>query len=382
MSGIHARIAPSSLFRTVECPGWVQLAEGLPVEPDGPEAEEGTAAHWVADEWANGNEVPYGTPIPAPGKYAVDHDMIHGAKLWAQTVGYGSVPAGMPVVSTRIHPTDCWGTPDRWLWDPIARLLHVPDYKYGFGVVEAEGNWQGVGYAAGLLEALNVMSDPDVRVNITIVQPRAYHKDGPVRTWKTDVGELRGWINIARSAAHEALPPHGSDESLARMLFESAGPTMRTGPHCLHCPVALNGKCGTLNAAVTEVTAWVGDINPVAMPIAALAVHAQILDDASVLLEAARTGVLAQIEALIRNGHAMPGWKLEPGRSNLQWSPFASIEAVQAAAGSIPVLKPPALITPTQAAKAGVDVSKLSNRPPAALKLVRDDGSEARRAFS
>src|ERR1700743_3366356 len=102
MSGTHAPIAPSKLALTIRCQAWVKLAEGLPPEPDGPDAILGNAADWVAKQYAAGNEIPYGTAIPLPGNHTVDYDMIHGAKLWRDVVGYGAV-SGVPVICERIH---------------------------------------------------------------------------------------------------------------------------------------------------------------------------------------------------------------------------------------------------------------------------------------
>lgn len=372
----HAYIAPSSLARIVQCPGSVALCATLPDEPDGIEAQEGTAAHWVADQYADGNEVEFGSSIPTPGNFTVDHDMIHGARLWASTVGYGSVPP-FPVASTRIHPADCWGTPDRWRWDPIVNRLRVWDYKYGFGLIEAKGFWQGIAYAAALLESFELMHDPDVGVDISIIQPRAYHPDGPVRTWQTTVGELRVWINQARAAAHEALPPPNSG-------YDGRVPSTNTGPECLHCPAAKAGICTTLSAAATKVTEWAGAIDPLRMDERALGIHAQILEQGATLLEAMRTGIMAQIEALLRGGKSVPGWKMTPGRSNLIWNDGTAPTTVQMMAGNVNVMKPPTLITPTQAKVAGVSediIALLAHRPPAALKLVQDDGSEATKVF-
>jgi len=113
MSGHHAALglAPSSMARTVACNAWVRMSEGLPPEPETPEAIEGNAADWVAKQYARGNEVAYGTPTPFAG-YPVDYDMIHGAKMWAEAIGYGS-NSGVPVLIERIHPK-MWGEPDGW----------------------------------------------------------------------------------------------------------------------------------------------------------------------------------------------------------------------------------------------------------------------------
>src|SRR5205085_9695018 len=86
-----------------------------------------------------------------------------------------------------------WGTPDAWVYSPRSLTLDVFDFKFGHGFVSEFENWQLIGYAAGFLESLGIdgHADQALRVNLHVVQPRAYHRAGPVRTWSVLASDLR-----------------------------------------------------------------------------------------------------------------------------------------------------------------------------------------------
>jgi hypothetical protein len=388
MSGYHARhgLAPSSLARTIACNAWVQLAEGLAPEPDRPETLEGNAADWVAKQYAKGVEVPFGADTPVKG-YKVDYDMIHGAKLWAETIGYGAI-SGVPVIIERVH-SECWGEPDGWRHDAIAEVLHVPDYKYGFDVVEVFENWQVIAYAVGLLDMLG-LDDQRTEVRMKIVQPRAHHRLGPVRDWIVKGDELRAYATLLRNACASALRPKGS-------LMWNEPLKAVAGAHCMdtYCPARF--RCPTLDHAASHVAEWTRHAEaPDELSPEAYGSQWNILRDASKIIEARLSGIAAQIEAHIRAGTRIPGAKMEPGGSPLKWRAGVTVDDVLGLGNlcnppkdmrNLPIepssRKAP-VISPTQAIKAGVDkklVEVYAEPTPTAMRLVPDDGSEARKAF-
>ena len=89
---------------------------------------------------------------------------------------------------------DCYGTCDISIILPTK--LIVLDYKHGRGhIVEANGNMQTLLYAIGALAALS----PEERVKITeietgIIQPRAEHPEGPVRTITYPIKVVYDWL--------------------------------------------------------------------------------------------------------------------------------------------------------------------------------------------
>src|SRR6478752_297865 len=98
---MHARFAPSSLARTVQCPGWISIYESVRPPEDTTEAiVEGEAAHWLALEHSEGR--PHGVGVRAPNGWEITSEMVLGARLWTQTVGGLGIPE-MPVTIDRIH---------------------------------------------------------------------------------------------------------------------------------------------------------------------------------------------------------------------------------------------------------------------------------------
>ena len=70
----HARLAPSN-GRWPVCPGEPRLTEGLP-DTSSPAADEGTAAHEVAERWLRGEVMQVGEEIDVRGtKWEVTDEM-------------------------------------------------------------------------------------------------------------------------------------------------------------------------------------------------------------------------------------------------------------------------------------------------------------------
>lgn len=65
-------------------------------------------------------------------------------------------------------------------------LLEIADLKYGRGVVEVEGNTQLMMYLSGAVQKFGARS----MYRITIYQPRAFHKDGYIRSVDVTPGQL------------------------------------------------------------------------------------------------------------------------------------------------------------------------------------------------
>jgi hypothetical protein len=392
MSGHHAPIAPSGLALIIACQASLGLSQGLPPEPDTPETLEGNAADWVAKEYARGNEVSYGTPIPLPGDFTVDYDMIHGAKMWSEAVGYGSV-SGVPVVCERIHETACYGEPDNYTWNPIEGLLKLFDYKYGFGLVELfwiedNGhlmfNWQLLAYAVGVLDTLD-LDDAHIRVQFGIVQPRAFHPDGPVRTYTVSATYLRAQVNEAFNKAGMAYKP-------LETMPVGPMPEATTGAHCIHCPA--RGICQTYQAAVGRVVEYTGKMGRVAMEPGDVGVELAILQSAHQFLRGRIQALEAQAEAHLRAGKRVPNYCMAQAEGGYKWLDGVTVQELEAMAASCgitvrnvitdPHSRKSPVITPTQAAKAGIDqavINAYAARIPGGMKLTRETTNEARKAF-
>lgn len=398
---IHALIAPSALALTVECPASVLLQASVPLLPVTEEEAEGTAAHWVAMRYAAGygQELPIGAKFTSAGReWEVDADMVAGAMMYQRAMGGPHLNLRLEdaVSIPRIHPEHCHGTPDAWRYAPDARemyqvcppempaekfyagqlkLVRVGDYKFGHRFVEVFENYQGTGYISGVMHRLQLNdNDPDLWVEFILVQPRCYHRDGPVRVWRVHASDLRATLNVAASAAREALAPN---------------PRARTNDGCIDCKA--RHACKTLQHATSAFIEFSTTAEVVEMPAEALGQELSMVQDAIKRLEARETGLSAQAETLLRQGKPVAFYHLTPGQSRLTYKDDADIDELVSFGDLVgvdirkPQTKKDCLVTPTQAIALGIDENAMksyAHRPPAALKLARDNSITARKVFS
>lgn len=365
----HARIAPSSMARILQCPGSVVLAERYP-QPETPESREGTAAHWVLSETLTGSGCCEGQI--APNGVIVTTEMLDGAQIAVDAVmrvpGQTARVAEGTVRIPRVHDTDCSGTPDVRAWcGPLH--LHIWDYKYGHEHVAVFENPQLMAYVGGALDESGAtgLDEQKITAHMHVIQPREYSRGGPVRTWSTPAAMLRGWWNKMRAAAEEALGPN---------------PRTRTGPECKYCPA--RHACPTLQASALSTLDSVGSAAPLDLQTPGAADELRRLRYAADQLNARITGLEAQVLDALKRGEQVPHWRLEYGSGREAWTrPPEEVLALGALFG-VPVSKT-VPITPKQARDRGLPaevVASYATRPPGAAKLVPDDGTEARRVFS
>lgn len=364
------------MVRTVQCPGSVVLSMLHPETEETPAAAEGTLAHRLAamavQEIARGIGLDIDA-LAADGPWTPD--MKNGAVLYAEHVCSVMRDTGVftprveEFVKTAVIHEENGGTPDCWIWDPVNRNLHLWDYKFGFGIKEAFENWQLMNYAALILDQLNVdgLQDQGIRVHLHLVQPRAPHKKGPIRTWTLVASDLRPYVNRMQAAAAEALGPD---------------PTCCTGPECRDCPA--RAHCDTLRHGSYAAIDMVGGATTTVLEPTAAGAELSILYKAREMLKHLITGREAQIEQAIRGGTVVPGWLFDskPGRLNWTATPD-EIRALGELAGVI-LDKPDEFITPTQAIAKGVDkdlVANYASRGSNSTKLVEDTGTQAREVF-
>lgn len=369
----HSLVAPSSASRVVQCPGSLLAELQYPEAPDAlGEAAEGNAAHWVIERITEGHKPKCGDL--APNGIVIADQMLDGAELMIDTINADLAVWGKSIEDCAIeqrvdipavHPT-CFGTPDARTWVPPQRLF-VWDYKFGHRPVEVFENTQLVAYAAGCIAAMG-LPDSSVFVHLCLVQPRCYHREGPVRRWLTTGDRLRAYVNRYRNAVEEAL--------------SNNPPRYITGPECRDCRA--RHACAALQTAaynaVDESTRQV----PLALDAAALGLELRILDTAAQRLEARRNALTEQVLAVLKAGELVPGWTLDrtPGRTVWK-TPAAEVIAMGKLLG-FDLAKAPEAMTPKQAEKVGFPadlIATLAEKGKGAVTLARDDGTAARRVF-
>jgi hypothetical protein len=391
MAGAHAPLAPSAAARWVRCALSVSLEAAFPETEESPESLEGSAAHWVNQMLLQGTPAALGTQ--APNGVVVTQEMLEGAEMVRDDIAATLGPdwAKYVVVEQRVqiplvHPTHNWGTPDYRAWSrlPDGRLcLHVWDYKFGHGIVEAFENWQLIDYSIGLLTEAGAsgLLTLETAVDLRVIQPRAFHRQGPVRSWRVRAEDLVPYLERLKAAAAEATGPN-----------PSATPDPDACEHCLG-----RHACEALQRAA-YVAADKGrqygrlDLSP-----HALGLEQRALVRARALLDARISGNEAQIVAEIKRGALVPFWMMESVPGRLAWTKPPSEIFALGEMLELDLKKEAEPITPTQAkaaakakAKAqGLDgktydalIDAYASRPTGAAKLVADDGTKARLTFT
>lgn len=393
----------SSLPLLVQCPGSLKMQASVSPLPDTDEIAEGHAGHYVA-RWTAagyGDRLPEGTSFECNGrKWEVTNEMAVGAAIYARACG-GSNPALMleeSLPATMIHG-QCGGTLDagRFYLDAreafpdirdvpacipalqfnagAVKLIHIIDYKFGHRFVEVFENEQTTGYVAALMQRFDLDdNDENLYIRMTIVQPRTWHKDGPVRSWTCQARDIRATLNTARSAAREALEEN---------------PRCITNPHCGDCKA--RHVCKTLKYATGNYVDFSGQAEVVDLPPDAVGQELRLVEDTIKRLEARQTGLAAQAEAMLRSGQQVAFYEMSPTRSRLVFKDDVTIEEIESA-GDIfgmdlrrPRTVKTAVVTPTQAIDMGLDPRALesySHRPPSGTVLKRIDSLTARKVFS
>lgn len=360
MSGEHAVIAPSSADITIACPGSVTLSMPYLDTPETDEQAEGTAGHWVASSMAEGVIVVVGQQ--APNGVAVDDEMIEGAIMYLEAIEgrlkQSAVEKRLEI--PEVHP-QCWGTPDYREYNPATRTLRIIDYKYGHRFVEVYENVQLAAYASGAMSEWG-LHDLATFVEFCIVQPRCFHKEGPVRWWKTPASNLRPLVNRLSNAAHRALAPE---------------PVALTGDHCLFC--AARHVCTAQRRATAAIVDFSMTADYMLSEPDAIARELDVLEAAALRLESRITGLQQQATALIRQGLRVPGRKLESSSGHRKWTvPLEHVVALGKMFNK-DLMQKPKTITPAQAIQQGIDESIVSDycaASPGALKLTRSTNTQ------
>jgi hypothetical protein len=248
-----------------------------------------------------------------------------------------------------VHP-QCFGTPD--LWFVQEDTLHVLDYKFGFSFVEVFENWQLIEYACGIMQKLDTI----LQITFHIIQPRSYHKDGPIRTWSINLYEFNDYLNKLRESEYNAMgykPP----------CFPS--------PQCANCSAA--HVCQALQNAALQVADNTYTNVPFELSPQALSRELKTLQAAQTLLAARVDGLEQQAMSIIKKGERVPGFSLEQSQSRERWNAPADTVLTLGYMMGVELTKPIELVTPKQAIKLGIDhevVRKYSETPPGTLKLV------------
>lgn len=245
----HSEHRPSAAHRWMNCPGSVALSRGFD-DSSSVFAREGTAAHHMAHdalefgrdaEWYRGAAIDSTNGGMAWGDVVADGDrffevtaeMVDAVQIYLDVVRDLQEEGYELEFEQRLQTPigeDVFGTGDAVGYNAERRRVAVVDFKYGKGVVvDPAGNEQLLTYASGV--AMRHHNQGVDEAILVIVQPRAYHPDGPVRVAPpVTIAELQAHIEKAQAAIKST--------------------ELRPGPWCKFCPAA--GFCPALRNRVYD----------------------------------------------------------------------------------------------------------------------------------
>lgn len=363
----HARLSASSAHRWMKCAGSPRMEAGLP-DVDTEFNVEGRAAHSLAsrllekrsrfesdekvESFLSGvHRVTVRLKEGGVATVMVTDEMRDALLLYARVVREAIAEAPAPVrlyIEQKVSlemlgpPEPMFGTADVVIIAP--GLLHVIDLKYGTGVVvEVQDNPQLLEYA--LASELSLHPGPGVgsKFRTTIVQPRATHPDGPVRSAEYTIADLRGFGHALMESARAAQGPSAPltpgpwcrwckaaafCPALAEVTRGAAqaefmegadvSPPVRTAN--LSYPTANGDEQGTAPTPGTSLVVIpsareIAPPDPEHLPMETVL---KVLDKAA-LVDAFMAAVKDRVRRAIMNGESVPGWKIVAGRPVREW---------------------------------------------------------------
>lgn len=383
----HVRLGGSKAHRWLACAASPRLEEEQGPQEAGPHAMEGTAAHHVGERCnmlhCNTDKF-LGQKIEG---FNVTTEMAEAVQVYVDWVS--NIRATAP--DAKLHfeldvnlsalnpPEEMRGSADCVAVIKSLRTLIVADYKHGRGhVVEVKGNKQTRYYA---LAALLTLPREEIvgidRVQMTIIQPRAFHPDGPVRSETIDLLELMDFAEDILQAAAAVQDP--------------AAPAV-PGDHCLFCAAssscrARSGQALTLAQEEFTVLPPMTSLTTAEIAAAVTKVEPQLA-----IVEAWLKGAKKHLEDQLKAGADVPGWKMVAKRATRVWADPAKVEEwalldaglEKAAIYTEPTLKSPAQIEALVGKKAlpasltvsvssGFNLAPSSSSKPAAAISAADE---------
>ncbi len=370
----HASFGASNAKRRMACPGSLNAESKFP-DTSSPFAELGTAAHELG-EYCLGNGIT--DVFTMLGRtfndHVVDDNMASAVQIYVDYVNSileEEAPALLKLeqrfsLEALDPPMPMFGTSDCTIYGKRTGNLWVIDYKHGQGVaVDAVDNPQPKYYGVGAVLKIGDRA-PVNAIHTAIVQPRAPHKLGPIRTHSYTKDEILDFGTDLIDAARAALK---SDAPLI------------AGDHCKFCKAA--GTCSALrnNAlAVAQdefgVVRSIEDLTPDEV--------ANYMDKIPLLEEWIKS-IRRHAHTMLETGQTLPGFKLVEKRPTRRWKNEEELLAWAATEGLEDddiydkKLKSPSQIekvvgkknvpaTLVMAVSTGVSmVPDTDNRPPAAL---------------
>lgn len=260
----HSPLGASGADRWMNCPRSIGLAKelGLDDSAAGLAAEEGTAAHEILercmapDSGLEPMDFAGQKVVVGENEYEVNKNMIDALNIacnhvWDEMGKAKAEGEVLTFIEESMKHSDhdlMYGTVDVGIVSLLTGKqkvkIKILDYKHGAGVVveptKAQTKYYAVLIGNRLMQDFVIESFDDIEeVEMTIMQPRIPHADGPLRKHTMTGSELWQWY------IEELVP--------AMERTKDPNAILQIGEHCGFCPVNKAGRCPAIIAATTEI---------------------------------------------------------------------------------------------------------------------------------
>ena len=326
----HSRFGGSVIGRIIACPGSVALCDTVPPAPSSRFADEGSAAHKLAEACLSKDMHPREfLGVETGVGFPVTEEMCDAVVVYLNAVTAEMaltkdselyVEKSFELDIDTAAPGEVFGRNDAMVYHPSTGRLRVFDYKHGVGIsVSADDNAQLKFYATG---AAFSNSWKISELILTIVQPRARDADevGAVKDWTfetPDLFEFLGDVSEAIVASKKVhFGPNRGEGSLYGLM---------AGGHCdkyfcpgrVACPAYQAYKLERTGFEKVDVAALSVDELPEPQTLTSERL-AQIVAGVS-RLQTWMNVCQEYLEARLLGGEQVPGWKVVDKIGRAKW---------------------------------------------------------------
>lgn len=382
MSHVNITPATAPIWGAPEgCLGYPQLIPQIPKQPSA-SADEGIAAHDLAAAVLRAAAEGKGTldinptvtiGVAMPNGVICTDEMVDAVQVYLNDVAEVIDSTGVEVwgCDTEVKIPKVYehmvGRVNAWVFDDSTGTLYLWYFKYGRTLVDVYENERLVLDALGILDLLGLDVD-DINFDLRIAQPRGFHADGVIRSWKCNDGPIRAIaMRLTRHAAVAANTKHAET---------------RSGKHCKNCRAKY--ACASAQASGLQAVEFSNAPVPVEMDNATLGTYLRILQRSAKNISDMTKGIESQVKVLLKKGESIPGYAIEDSYGNLDWVCNEDrIRTLEIMFGlDLFKTKP---VTPSQAITdhkiPRSIIEEYAEKPQRGEKLVIDDLSKARRIF-
>lgn len=306
---IHSNLGASSSYRWMACPGSVALSRDVP-RKDTVFSKEGTAAHKLGEIAYEAGMHPSNWLGEKVEGVEVTHDMVNAVAIYVDYLRDLAILDNQLMLEHKFDlqklnpPAPMFGTSDCTCYVPHEFKLIVADYKHGAGVaVEVENNTQLMYYALGAMLELGKQKKVE-EIEMVIIQPRAQHRDGPIRKWSCTRQDILKFAGDLIAAAKETMKPEAD---------------LHAGKHCRFCPA--QPRCPALHHETKEIAKLeFAEASPLVDPRLLSAEQVGYILERADLIEDWVRSIRVHVQSELECGKEVPGWKLVQKRALRSWN--------------------------------------------------------------